>query len=41
MVSNGSYTELAKDIGHYPHWEDPNGFVQGYFDFLEKVRKER
>ncbi|XP_065066852.1 mesoderm-specific transcript protein-like isoform X2 [Rhopilema esculentum] len=35
-VTNSSVTVL-QNAGHYPHWEDAEGFLKGYFEFLDRI----
>ncbi len=32
-----STVTVLKDAGHYPQWEDPQGFLQGYQEFLHRI----
>jgi len=41
LVVKGTYISLPEDIGHYPHWEDPEGFIAAYEHFLSKVMPEK
>lgn len=41
LVVKGTYTSLSENIGHYPHWEDPDGFIAAYENFLSKVMPEK
>ena len=41
LVVKGTYTSLTDGIGHYPHWEDPDGFMDAYQHFLSKVIQEK
>lgn len=41
LVVKGTYKSLSEDIGHYPHWEDPDGFIAAYEHFLSKVMPEK
>ena len=41
LVVKGTFTSLKDDIGHYPHWEDPDGFMAAYQHFLSKFIQEK
>lgn len=41
LVVKGTYSSLQDEIGHYPHWEDPDGFITAYQQFLSKVIQEK
>ncbi|XP_073228997.1 mesoderm-specific transcript protein-like [Porites lutea] len=41
LVVKGTFTSLKDDIGHYPHWEDPDGFMAAYQHFLSKFMQEK
>lgn len=41
LVVKGTYSSLNEQIGHYPQWEDPDGFMVAYQEFLSKVIKEK
>eukprot|EP00112_Aurelia_sp_Birch-Aquarium-sp1_P015182 Seg3343.2 transcript_id=Seg3343.2/GoldUCD/mRNA.D3Y31 product="Mesoderm-specific transcript protein" protein_id=Seg3343.2/GoldUCD/D3Y31 len=36
LIKNSTITEMP-NVGHYPHWEDPKGFLDGYFEFLKRI----
>ena len=40
LVVKGTFSTMSKNIGHYPHWEDPDGFMAAYEHFLVKVISE-
>lgn len=40
LVVKGTCSTLKEEIGHYPHWEDPDGFITAYEAFLSKVIKK-
>jgi len=37
----GSRLELFEDVGHYPHCEDPEHFVEVLFDFVASTEPAR
>ncbi|XP_031571990.1 mesoderm-specific transcript protein-like [Actinia tenebrosa] len=37
-VPKATNTELAPGIGHYPHWEDPQEFLNSYWKFLKQIK---
>lgn len=41
LVVKGTYSSLNEQIGHYPQWEDPDGFMAAYQEFLSKVIIEK
>ena len=32
-----STVTVLQNVGHYPHWEDEKRFLEGYFEFLDKI----
>ena len=36
LLPHSSVTVLPH-VGHYPHWEDEKGFLNGYFEFLDRI----
>ena len=40
LVVKGTFSTMSKNIGHYPHWEDPDGFMAAYEHFLVRVISE-
>ena len=41
LVVKGTFSSLEDEVGHYPHWEDPNGFIAAYQQFVSKVIQEK
>lgn len=41
LVFKGTFSTMSENIGHYPHWEDPDGFMAAYEHFLVKFIPEK
>eukprot|EP00794_Sanderia_malayensis_P005972 gene5972-6668_t len=41
MLMPHSTVTVLEDIGHYPQWEDPDGFLKGYREFLNRIGVKR
>jgi pimeloyl-ACP methyl ester carboxylesterase len=40
-VIRGSWLEIIEDVGHYPHCEAPDRFVDSLTEFIESTRPAR